>query len=43
MDRGNTKREILEEARDALRETLFVDGQWTIDYVRIRIKARKSN
>ena len=42
VDAG-TKREILEETRDALRERLFVDGQWIIDYVRIRIKARKSN
>lgn len=35
------KQEILEEAREGLREKLFIDGAWIVDYVRIRIKAGK--
>lgn len=32
---------ILEEAEQRLKEPLFVDGTWFIDYVRIRMRARK--
>lgn len=35
------KQEILDETRERLRGNLFLDGTWMIDYVRIRIKARK--
>lgn len=35
------KQEILDEARERLRGKLFLDGAWVVDYVRIRIKARK--
>ncbi|MBQ8356573.1 MAG: methyltransferase domain-containing protein [Clostridia bacterium] len=40
MDEG-TKNEILAETESALRDRLFVDGKWIIDYVRIRLRARK--
>lgn len=33
------EQEILDETREALRERLYIDGRWVIDYVRIRIKA----
>ena len=35
------KNEILQETENALRDQLFIDGKWYIDYVRIRIRARK--
>lgn len=35
------KAEILQETENDLRERLFLDGKWYIDYVRIRIRARK--
>lgn len=35
------KAEILDEAETRLRETLLNDGTWYIDYVRIRMRARK--
>lgn len=36
-----TKEEILNEAQEKLRDKLFVNGEWLIDYTRIRIKAKK--
>lgn len=39
----NTKKEILAETENALRGQLLIDGKWYIDYVRIRIRARKVN
>lgn len=36
-----TKNEILLETENALRDTLLRDGTWYIDYVRIRLRARK--
>lgn len=36
-----TKEEILNEAQEKLRSKLFVNGEWVIDYTRIRIKAKK--
>lgn len=38
---NNIKNDILQEAENALRDCLFLDGKWYIDYVRIRIRARK--
>lgn len=38
---ASVKAEILAEARELLRDKLYVDGKWIIDYVRIRMKARK--
>lgn len=35
------KNDILQETENVLRERLFSDGKWYIDYVRIRIRARK--
>ncbi len=35
------KAEILREANERLESVLHVDGKWIIDYVRIRIRARK--
>ena len=35
------KADILREANERLRDTLLVDGVWVIDYVRIRLRARK--
>ncbi len=35
------KAAILDEVRTELKGSLFVDGKWYIDYVRIRIRARK--
>ena len=35
------KKEIQDEARELLRENIYIDGQWIIDYTRIRIRARK--
>ena len=35
------KNEILEETKSILKDTLFKDGKWYIDYVRIRIRAEK--
>lgn len=35
------KNEILNETRNRLKDRLFIDGKWYIDYVRIRIRARK--
>ena len=32
---------IISEAEEDLRDTLFHDGAWFVDYVRIRIKAIK--
>lgn len=40
MDAG-TKEQILAETRELLRDRLYVDGKWVIDYVRIRMKAVK--
>lgn len=37
------KKEILFEPENALRDRLFIDGKWYIDYVRIRIRAGKVN
>lgn len=39
----NIKKEILIETENTLRDRLFADGKWYIDYVRIRIRARKVN
>lgn len=36
-----TAREIIDEAVEASRDKLFVNGKWIVDYVRIRIRARK--
>ena len=33
--------EIVREANERLRDVLCVDGVWVIDYVRIRMRARK--
>lgn len=38
---ADTKRSILKEAENYLKDKLFKDGKWYIDYVRIRIRARK--
>lgn len=38
---ADTKRSILREAEHYLKDKLFKDGKWYIDYVRIRIRARK--
>ena len=35
------KKEIQDEAREMLREKIYSNGQWIIDYTRIRIRARK--
>jgi hypothetical protein len=35
------KAEILQEAENRLRPKLCKDGRWIIDYVRIRVRARK--
>ena len=37
----NLQNEIKYSAQEALKEELFIDGKWYIDYVRIRIRARK--
>lgn len=37
------KNEITKEVQDELYDELFIDGKWFIDYVRIRIRARKEN
>lgn len=37
------KNDILQETEDILKDKLFKDGKWYIDYVRIRIRARKIN
>lgn len=37
----NIKNDILQETENGLRDCLFSDGKWYIDYVRIRIRARK--
>lgn len=36
-----TKNEILQETENGLRDKLLINGKWYIDYVRIRIRARK--
>lgn len=33
--------EIINEAEERLRSRLFIDGTWYVDYVRIRLRARK--
>ena len=33
--------EIIDETVEGLRSTLFVDGKWIVDYVRIRFRAVK--
>lgn len=38
---GALKAEIMMETENALRDTLCRDGVWYIDYVRIRVRARK--
>ena len=35
------KADIVREANERLRDTLLMDGVWVIDYVRIRLRARK--
>jgi len=35
------KEEIINETSEELKDVLFVNGKWIIDYVRIRIKAKK--
>ena len=37
----DTKNSILEETKAVLKDRLLKDGTWYIDYVRIRIRARK--
>ena len=37
----NTKEEIIHETVEELRPVLCKDGCWFVDYVRIRLKARK--
>ncbi|MBQ8638883.1 MAG: class I SAM-dependent methyltransferase [Lachnospiraceae bacterium] len=37
----NVRNEILNDTKSRLKEKLFIDGKWYIDYVRIRIRARK--
>lgn len=37
----NLREEIIREAAAELRSVLYHDGHWFIDYVRIRIRARK--
>ena len=37
----NLREEIIREAAADLRPVLYHDGHWFIDYVRIRIRARK--
>ena len=39
---SDVKADILREANELLRDTLCVDGVWVIDYVRIRLRARKA-
>ena len=39
----DVKESILKEANELLEDTLHQDGKWIIDYVRIRIRARKVN
>lgn len=38
---GGVRDEIIAEAESRLRAKLYKDGQWFIDYVRIRVKAVK--
>lgn len=35
------KNEIIQETVEELRDKLYIDGKWFVDYVRIRIKGRK--
>ena len=35
------KNEIIHEAEVGLRDKLMVDGKWYVDYIRIRLRARK--
>ena len=35
------KNEIIQETVEELRDKLYIDGKWFVDYVRIRIKAKK--
>lgn len=37
----NIKNDILQKTEGTLKKRLFLDGRWHIDYVRIRIRARK--
>ncbi len=37
----NLKSVLINEAVEAARPVLYKDGQWYVDYVRIRIKAEK--
>lgn len=39
----DTKEDILNEAENILKPKLFVNGKWYIDYVRIRLSAKKIN
>lgn len=34
-------REIIKEAAESLRSSLYINGQWYVDYVRIRFRCRK--
>lgn len=36
-----TKNEIIDEAVNQLKDTLFIDNTWIVDYVRIRVRAVK--
>lgn len=36
-----TQDEIMDETAEQLRPTLWQDGRWTVDYVRIRLRARR--
>ena len=37
------RKEIQNEVRENLKDTLYIDNNWYIDYVRIRIRARKNS
>lgn len=36
-----TKNEIIQQTVNDLRDKLYIDGKWFVDYVRIRIRAKK--
>lgn len=38
---NNLKNEIINEVQNDLYDDLYINGKWYIDYVRIRIRARK--
>ena len=41
VNKEQTAKEIIDETVEELRNVLFADGRWIVDYVRIRIKAKK--